>query len=82
MYPEPTRVRWLPFRKLPNKSTGDQVASPNITCERGIPIKHTIEQVKGIAESCGRSAAPGVFALEAKSGAFLQEVNLGCKAKP
>lgn len=52
------------------------MASPNVTCEKElnrIPIKHTIEQVKGIAKNCGYSAAPGVLALDAKSGEFRDE---------
>ncbi|KIO14060.1 hypothetical protein M404DRAFT_992290 [Pisolithus tinctorius Marx 270] len=55
------------------------MASPDITCEEEltrIPIKHTIEQVKGIAKSCGYNAALGVLALDAKSGAFLQEADV------
>lgn len=53
---------------------GDQIASPYIACEDELtrmPIKHTIEDAKGNAKSCGQSAAAGVLALDAKSGAFL-----------
>ncbi|KAG1716811.1 hypothetical protein ID866_333 [Astraeus odoratus] len=39
-----------------------------------IPIRHTIEQVRGIAKSWGYSAAAGVFARDAKSGALLCQV--------
>jgi hypothetical protein len=37
-----------------------------------IPMKLTSENVKGTEISCGRSAAEGVFARDAKSGAFLE----------
>lgn len=53
------------------------MASSDITCEEEItriPIKHTIEQVKGIAKSCGYNAALGVLALDAKTRAFVTSV--------
>lgn len=53
---------------------GDQMASPYMACEDELtrmPIKHTIEDAKGNEASCGQSAAAGVLALDAKSGAFL-----------
>lgn len=39
-----------------------------------IPIKHTIEHVRGIAKSWGYNAAAGVLARDAKSGAFVTSV--------
>jgi hypothetical protein len=39
-----------------------------------IPMKLTIENPRGTESSCGRIAAAGVFAREAKSGALLQDV--------
>jgi hypothetical protein len=39
-----------------------------------MPMKLTSEKVNGTEISCGRSAAPGVFAREAKSGAFVTSV--------
>ena len=61
-------------KNRPSKSTGDQIASPYMACEdelTRIPIKHTIDDANGKAKSCGQSAAAGVLALDAKSGAFL-----------
>jgi hypothetical protein len=43
-----------------------------------IPMKLTIEKPRGTEISCGRIAAAGVFAREAKSGALLS----GCKSDP
>lgn len=40
-----------------------------------MPMKLTIENPRGTESSCGRSAAAGVFAREAKSGALLQSVS-------
>lgn len=42
-----------------------------------MPIKHTNEHVRGMAKSWGYSAAAGVLARDAKSGAFLY--NFLCK---
>jgi len=67
----------LSSKNRPNKSMGDQIASPYIACEDELtrmPIKHTIEDAKGSAKSCGQSAAAGVLALDAKSGAFVISV--------
>jgi hypothetical protein len=36
-----------------------------------MPIKLTTENESGTANNCGHSAAPGVLALDAKSGALL-----------
>ena len=41
-----------------------------------IPTKHTSEAVSGSANNCGYSAADGVRAREAKSGAFVTSVTL------
>ena len=48
-----------------------------------IPMKLTIEKPSGTEISCGRLAAAGYFALDAKSGAFLQSIlvsrSFGCR---
>ncbi len=64
-------------RKRPRRSIGDQIASPNIVCDEELttmPIKLTSENVRGTEISCGSSAADGLFAREAKSGAFVTSV--------
>lgn len=40
-----------------------------------IPMKLTIENPRGTESNCGRAAAAGVFAREAKSGALLQDLS-------
>lgn len=64
----------LPSKNIPSSTIGDQTGSPNSTSEEEptmIPIKLTMENANGTAISCGHSAAEGVDAREAKSGAFL-----------
>lgn len=50
------------------------MASPYITCEDELtmmPMNETREKPSGMAINCGRTAAEGVVAREAKSGALL-----------
>lgn len=71
-------------KNRPNKSTGDQIASPYMTWEdelTRIPIKHTMEDARGSAKSCGQSAAADVLALDAKSGAFLFYIKVRCRPR-
>ena len=59
---------------MPRRSIGDQIASPYSVCDEEltmIPMKLTMENPNGTEMSCGRTAADGYVAREAKSGAFL-----------
>lgn len=61
-------------RKRSNRSIGDHTGSPKMTCEEELtmmPRKLTMENVRGTARSCGRPAAEGRLARDAKSGALL-----------
>jgi hypothetical protein len=61
-------------RKRLSRSIGDHTGSPKMTCEEELtmmPMKLTTENVRGTARSCGRPAASGLVARDAKSGAFL-----------
>ena len=64
-----------PFSKnLPNKSIGDHIASPYIVSDEELtmmPMKLTTENVMGTESNCGKKAAAGLVAREAKSGALL-----------
>ena len=63
---------------MPSNSIGSQTVLPYIVCEEEltmIPMKLTIENPRGTESSCGRIAAAGVFAREAKSGALLQDLS-------
>lgn len=58
-----------------SNSIGSQTVLLYIVCEEEltmIPMKLTIENPRGTESSCGRIAAAGVFAREAKSGALLK----------
>ena len=73
----PKRVAWdgLSSRNLSSRSTGDHTGSPKMTWDEEltmIPMKLTMENVNGTARSCGRPAANGFFARDAKSGALLR----------
>lgn len=63
-------------RNLPSRSIGDHTGSPPYIAtdedDTMIPTKLTSENVSGTEISCGRNAAAGVFARDAKSGAFLE----------
>lgn len=62
---------------LPSKSIGLQTASPKITVElldTMIPKKLTILNPMGTEISCGQTAAPGLVARDAKSGALTTRV--------
>ena len=64
----------FPSKNLSNKSRGDHTASPYIVILDELtirPKKLTIENVIGTEKSWGKSAADGVVARDAKSGAFL-----------
>lgn len=61
-------------KNLPNKSIGDHIASPYIVSDEEltmIPMKLTTENVMGTESNCGKNAAAGLVAREAKSGALL-----------
>ena len=54
------------------------MASPYRVCEDELtimPIKLTMEKPRGTEMSCGRTAADGYLAREAKSGALLHSRN-------
>ena len=64
----------LPSKNIPNKSIGDHTGVPYRTSDEEptmMPMKLTMENAKGTAINWGQSAAEGVRAREAKSGAFL-----------
>jgi len=61
-----------------SNSIGSHMVLPYIVWEEElttIPMKLTIENPRGTESNCGRIAAAGVFAREAKSGALLQDVS-------
>lgn len=64
---------------MPKSSIGLQIGALllNNFCEAEltiIPMKLTIEKPSGTANNWGSFAAPGVFARDAKSGAFVTRV--------
>lgn len=62
-------------KNMLSNSIGSHTVSPYIVCEEELtmmPMKLTTENPRGTEISCGRTAAAGVFAREAKSGALLQ----------
>jgi hypothetical protein len=83
----PKRVAWDGWssRNLSSRSTGDHTGSPKITCDEELtmmPMKLTMENVNGTARSCGRPAANGRFARDAKSGALLRHHDRVSKGPP
>jgi hypothetical protein len=61
-------------RNALRRSIGFHTASPKMTVDEELtmlPMKLTREKPRGIAISCGQTAAPGCEARDAKSGAFL-----------
>lgn len=67
----------FPSKNAPSKSIGDQMAWPKMTCDEELtmmPMKLTSEKANGTAINCGHSAADGLDARDAKSGALLERI--------